>query len=628
MYNSGCAGCHGFAGDGPMAPPLDTAADLPGMGDVGQLASYIDANMPLGDPGQCNANCSNLIAQYILDQFIVPPPPACTDSATYYGARQIKVLTRKQYQRTVQDLLGVNFDVTDTISADLVVGYFPNNTHLAINSAAYDQYVFTAEEIAQWAYDQNFATSAITSIVNCNGTFNSTCATNFMNNMAPRIFRRALESPTEVTRYTNMANGSQTGGDVKAGLRLALQAMLSAPQFLYRHEIGEEAPAGSGNYEMTSYEMATWLSYTFAGSTPDSTGHGKGANNSLRGNTTTVSNNIIAEAQRLIGTGSGSTRAREVVGDFVGSWLDTDNLQLSPKDSATWPQWTQTLRDSLSRETRENFAEVMLNGNERFPALYNADWTFINSTLGTHYGLSGGGSNYTRVNTGERGGVLVNGAFMSRWAESKETSPIRRAVRVRRRMLCQNMPVPPAGVALSREELLEQWQDVLNDPSTTNRMKYEILTQGEPCQSCHGQWINPLGFGMEDYDAVGRKRSQDLNANLIDASGALYAPDRLSNKGEFDNFTGAEALGDMLASSPTAQSCMAENFFRYVTGVGIDGIDTSNPAGPKLDQTEKNGYRCETQSMTSTMTGTSPRAMLERLGNLEAVRYRKAWPRQ
>lgn len=625
MYNNLCAECHGFAGDGfPIGIPLNDAAALPGGGNISQLASFISANMPMDNIGVCNSNCGTLVATYIVENFVVPPPPTCSTSSVYHGARQIKLLSRKQYQRTVQDLLGVNFDVTDTLSTDLIVGYFPNNTHMAVTTATYDQYMVTAEEIANWVNTQNWNT--VNPSINCNGNYNQTCANNFMSNLAPRLFRRALDS-AEQTEFMAMANGSQTGGDVRQGIRLALEAMLSAPQFLYRHEIGEANPnnpeVGSGNFELTSYEMATWLSYTFAGSTPDATGHSKGVNNQLR-----TPANIVAEAQRLIGTGSGSARAREVMGDFVGTWLDTDNLELAPKNSQSWPQWTASLRTALKQEVRENFAEVMLNGNERFPALYNADWTFINSALGSHYGLSGGGSNFTRVNTGERGGVLVNGAFMSRWAEDVESSPIRRAVRVRRRMLCQNMPAPPAGVALAREELLEQYAEELAAQTTTNRRRYEILTQGEPCSSCHWEWINPLGFGMEDYDAVGRKRSQDLKGNLIDASGALYAPERLSDKNVWENFTGAEALGDMLADSAAAQSCMAQNMFRYLTGVGVDGIDTTNPGGPRLDATEKNGYRCEAQTMTSTLGNTSPRAMMENMGAMDAVRYRRAWPRQ
>lgn len=624
-----CAECHGFAGDGfPIGLPLNDPSVLPGAGNVSQLASYISTNMPMDAVGSCNTSCGTAVAEYISTTFWPEPAPACSTSTTYHGARQIKLLTRKEYQRTVQDLIGVNFDVTDTLSADLLVGYFPNNTHLAVTSATYDQYIATAEEIANWANTQNFAT--LNPSINCNSTFNQTCANNFMSIMAPRIFRRALDS-AEQTEFMAMANGSLTGGDVKAGIRLALESMLSSPQFLYRHEIGElnsaNAEAG-GHYELTSYEMATWLSYTLTGSTPDATAHSKGVNNQLR-----TPANILAEAQRLMGsataTPAGTARSREAMGDFVGAWLDTDNMELSPKNATTWPQWTATLRTNLKQEIRENFAHVMLNSAERFPALYNADYTFVNQALASHYGISGvSGTAFTRVNTSERGGILVNGGFMARWAEDVESSPIRRAARVRRRMLCQNLPAPPAGIALDREAAEEENQAILNDPTTTNRMKYTIVTAGDPCDQCHMEWINPLGFGMEDYDAVGRKRSSDLRNNPIDATGRLYAPNLLSEKTMWEDFMGAEGLGDLLPTLPKAQSCFAQNMFRYMTGVGVDGIDSSNLGGPKLDPTEKNGYICEAQTMTGTLTGTSPRAMLENMGSMDAVRYRRAWPRQ
>jgi hypothetical protein len=272
----------------------------------------------------------------------------------------------------------------------------------------------------------------------------------------------------------------------------------------------------------------------------------------------------------------------------------------------------------------------MLNSSERFPAMYNADYTFLNQALAQFYGLSGPtGTTFTRVNTTERGGILVNGAYMARWAEDVESSPIRRAARLRKRMLCQNLPSPPAGTALAREDLAQQYRDELAAPTTTNRRKYEILTQGDPCYLCHQEWINPLGFGMEDYDAIGRKRSTDLRGNAINASGALHAPNLLSEKTVFTAFSGAEGLGDLMGQSAKARSCFSENMFRYVTGVGVDGVNPDSPnVGRRIvDVNERNGYRCEAQSVNS-MIGTSPRNMLENVGTLDAVRYRRAWPRQ
>jgi len=231
------------------------------------------------------------------------------------------------------------------------------------------------------------------------------------------------------------------------------------------------------------------------------------------------------------------------------------------------------------------------------------------------------------VTTTDRGGLIANGAFMSRWAEDVETSPIRRSVRVRRRMLCQDQPAPPAGIALGREQALEENAAILNDPTTTNRLKYHTITNSEVCETCHREWINPLGFGMEDFNPVGNPRTTDLRGNLIDASGQLYAANSLNDKFNFLPFQGAKGLGDLVATLPGAQSCMAENMFRFMVGVGHDGIDNSVPEGPVLAADEKNGYACEVLDLTNTMMTQSPRDMLEVMGAMDAVRYRKAWAR-
>jgi len=168
---------------------------------------------------------------------------------------------------------------------------------------------------------------------------------------------------------------------------------------------------------------------------------------------------------------------------------------------------------------------------------------------------------------------------------------------------------------------------ILNDPATTNRMKYDLITGTEECSACHREWINPLGFGMEDFDPVGNPRMTDLRGNTIDASGKLYAPENLSDKDVFLEFTGTRGLGQVIATLPNAQQCVPQNLFRFAVGVGVEGIDVDDPEGPELDPDEKTGYACAIQSLTDTMMTQSPRAMLESMGALDAVRYRKAWAR-
>ncbi len=609
IFSKVCASCHGFdASGGVLNIPLNTKRDLAAMIEI------IEQRMPFGNPQNCDATCAERVGNYIADTFWAEElPEDC--SMVKYGARQLKILTKSEYQNSVRDLIGINYNVSESLSADNRVGYFTNNTFTSIVVATYEAYLNVAEEVAAWSADRNFSP-----LLNCQN-FDQNCANRFINTAAPKIFRRTLNS-REREIYTNMANGTLTNGDVKAGLQLALAGMLSSPQFLYRHEIGElnrsNGEIDFNAYELTSYEMATWLSFSLTGSTPDATALQKAANNELRN-----PNNIRAEARRLLN----SPRARSTMGNFVGNWLGTDQLENTPKDSEKWPEFQQLI-PHLKQEIRENFAEVMLNRNENFGSIYNASWTYLNAPLAEHYGISGiSGNEFRRVNVNDRGGILANGAFMSRWGESIETSPIRRSVRVRRRMLCENQPNPPGNIAEGREEQIKKHAEVLRDPRTTNRMKYAIITDTQPCVNCHQEWINPLGFGMEDFNTVGKIRFADLRGNTIDASGILYAPENLSDRDVSISFYGTRELGALFANLPSAQSCVSKNLFRYMMGVGHDSIDNTNPLGPELSSRERDGYACTVQQMTDTMVHQSPFELLVNLGTLETVRYRKNWVR-
>ena len=608
IYQNNCAGCHGVNGEGIGSnPSLNTERSVPAMID------YIRDFMPQGRPEDCDQTCSEDVAEYIQTLWVTEI--ACDTSLTpvSYGARQLKILTRFEYQNSVEDLVGIDYAVSEGLSADTQVGFFLNNTYAAIVPTSYSNYLLVAEEIAQWSAQRDFA-----SVMSCT-SYNQDCADAFVADVAPKFFRRPLEMD-EIARYENMANGSHTGGDVKAGIQMALESLLSSPQFLYRHELGEANPSNaeldSGAFELTSYEMATFLAYTFIGSTPDDELLRAAANNELR-----TEAEIISQAQRL------ATGAKNVMGQFVGSWLGTQSLGEAAKDPGVWPGFDD-LVPHMQNEINTTFAHIMLEPTEQFASLYNGDFTYLNATLAAHYNIDGvNGNEMQKTETQDRGGILASGAFMARWAEAEETSPILRSVRVRRRMLCQDQPDPPAGTFAAREQKLAELSDLLADPTTTNRLKYHRLTEDTPCTNCHLQYINPLGFGMEDFDSVGRIRTQDLNGNPIDASGELYAPVNYSEVNEMLSFAGAKGLGSVLAGLESAQACLPKQMFRYVMGVGHQEIDPANPEGTQLSDAEKSSYACEVDRLTDAMLNESPRAMLEKFGSLQAVRYRKAWVR-
>ncbi len=617
LYNTQCDSCHGASGEGLGSfPALNTPRDVAAMID------YITEFMPLGDSDACDRQCAEQIALFIQTLWNNPPDTtpdgtACrADQPINYGARQLKILTRSEYQRSVEDLLGVDFDAAAGLSEDDKIGLFANNTHTSIVSSSYSNFLIVAEEIAQWSAARDFAPA-----LSCS-SFDQSCVNTFINQFAPRVFRRPLDSGESDT-YTRLADGTLTGGDVKAGITMALEAMLSAPQFLYRHELGEPNPSNTDldndAFELTSYEMATFLAYTFTGSTPDQTLLDAASNNLLRSES-----EILNQAERL----TELAEAKGVLGDFVGSWLGTDDLDIAAKDPSVWPGF-DALVPHMKNEVRENFANVMLDRNQSFNALYDADFSYINQTLAQHYGIPGvSGNQMRRVATAERGGILANGAFMARWGEAVETSPIIRSVRVRRRMLCQDeLPNPPAGTFAAREERLAALSEILRDPATTNRLKNHLLTEGPPCSNCHLEYINPLGFGMEDFDTVGNRRYADLNGNVIDATGQLFAPRDYSDTNDVEPFTGSKGLAQLMPSLSSAQSCLSKQMFRYISGVGHNNIDASNPEAPDLAEQERDGYACEIEKLTDAMMESSPRTMFERFSTLDAIRYRKAWSR-
>lgn len=605
-YGEQCIACHGAGAAGTsIAPGLNSARDVDAM------IAKIVASMPPNNPGDCDQTCAENTVAYLQTLWVTEV--AC-DAPVNYGARQLKVLTRDEYQNTLEAILAIDFNAADNLPADTKIGFFYNNSQTALNSTAYDGYLLLAEEIANWAALRDF-----NPLMNCS-VYNVSCANQFVDEAGLKFFRRPLTA-AETATYRSMAGGAATDGDIKEGMRVALEAMLSSPQFLYRHELGEPASGAnldSDAYELTQFELATWLAYTYTGSTPDNTLLTKAANNGLA-----TDADVLAEAQRLLN----SPAAKEKLGDFVGELLGTDELEKSLKDTNIWAGFEQ-LVPAMKTEAREFFSAVMLDDTEQFATLFNADFTYVNQALANHYGINGvAGDNFRRVSTFDRGGLIANGGFMARWGEDVESSPFRRAVKIRRRILCQAMPAPPAGINDDRIGLLEQHADFINADTTTNRMKYEILTNTGSCVECHKEWMNPLAFGMEDFDTVGRYRTTDLKGNMIDALGALYAPVNLADKTLKVDFDGTRGLSALLAESQKAQSCLPQNLFRYAVGVGVEGINPNDPNGGQLTEVEQAGYACEIQNLTETMMDQSPRAMLESFATMQAVRYRKAWAR-
>ncbi len=377
------------------------------------------------------------------------------------------------------------------------------------------------------------------------------------------------------------------------------------------------------SYILTPYQLASYLAFTFTGSTPDETLLLAAADKQLE-----TKAQIAAQVMRLLRT----RRAREHFGDFAAQWLRTDRVLNLAKDPTLYPNFTNEVRQAMAQEVREVFNHVVLDEGEPFSALYDGDFTFANSVLADFYGIGNISGSVMQKVTGvtSRAGLVTSGAFLAVHAHEQETGPILRATYLRRRFLCHDVPIPPTGVSLNvdfdaaRAEAVAEWEAYLaaNNGLATSRRKYEFQTSAEVCQSCHGQMLNPLGGGFEDFDAVGLPQTQDYNGLTIDSNGIMYGVHSL-NDGNILTFNGGKDFAHQIANLDVTRQCFVDTAFRMAMGTGSTFLDQTMDI--KLSDSEIASYTCEVQKLDDQMKTSvnSPLELLKALGTMDSVHYRK-----
>ena len=635
----GCVGCHGVDGvknaNGSAAliaiNPNRTFYRHRSDTQDRSLRDFIALWMPQGGEGSCTGQCAADLEAYIWTfrkpSDGIPDVPvskfSCPSNAQSYGQRTLRLLTKLEYQRSVRDLVGYQTDVTGSLPDDFVSGAFVNNNTLSIDKTRYTSYLANAERIA------TDVATRWNSVLSC--TPSASCASTLVNTLGPRIFRRPLTTE-EQTAYLAVANGTTGGRSVTDGMQVALTAMLSSPQFLYRSEIG--TLSSSGVYKLDGYEMATYMAYTFTGTTPSTSLMAAAANGTL---------NTAAGIRTQAATLLSSANTKVLLTDLVNRWLLTEKIETLTKPAVNN---FAALGADMKNELGKNFAYAMLENNGSFANIYNPSYTHVNQRLATHYGMALSGTldadGFARVTTSERGGILTSGAFLSRYASTTDSNMITRAVAIRRKLMCQDIPEPPSGVSLDREALFAQDRAFYEAPTTTQHMIFDRITAGTTCSNCHAEIINPLGGGLENFDTAGRVRSTDLKGNAIVATGTFYSPypqlqflndpDRVLYSPEI-KFNGAKDLARTIVEHPElsslAQTCLATQFVSYSSGINsIFLIDSDRDVGYKrISKDEENAYRCDVNDLTNVLSTRGPRAMLEEIPALESVMYRKEWVR-
>jgi hypothetical protein len=378
----------------------------------------------------------------------------------------------------------------------------------------------------------------------------------------------------------------------------------------------------SDAYVLSDYEMASFLSYTLTGSTPDETLLTAAKNGELG-----TQAQLKAQIDRLLAT----DKAKRHMGVFAAQWLGSDEVLKAQKDSTLFPDFNNDVREAMAAEAKALFTYAFYDDTQGFSSLFNADYVFVNNALANYYGLGAVGTSSTDplqmvkvdATSAHRGGVLTLGALMANLADLSKSSPIKRAANIRARILCQDIPKPDATIASFRAEKADELIRGLKGQVITNRDFIAGITKESPCNVCHDEIINPLGFGFEDFDAAGRYRMVDANRLSIDSSGILYGVNSLFD-GEALNFHGGKDLSNKFAELEAVQSCFSANVFRYAMDIGHNRINSASEQAGKLTAEEKQDYSCSVKTLNSTLASSnSMRDLFTRLGTLDLVRYRK-----
>jgi mono/diheme cytochrome c family protein len=399
------------------------------------------------------------------------------------------------------------------------------------------------------------------------------CAKTILSTLMRRAYRRPV-SKAEIEGPLALYREGRTDGDFDAGIGRALSAVLINPEFLFRVEADPafaKATAGKpreGNvYRITDLELASRLSFFLWSSIPDD----ELLDAAIRGRLSRPEE-LEKQTRRMLA----DRRSLNLATNFAGQWLRLRNLDAFVPSTRLYPEFDDNIREGFRQET-ELFFDSVVREDRSVLDLIRADYTFLNERLAKHYGIPNVyGSHFRRVTVGpetRRGGLLRHGSVLAVTSYATRTSPIIRGVYVLDNIFGAPPPPPLPNVPALDEGTVSA--------SLPMRERLAAHRKNAVCASCH-RTIDPVGFALENFNAVGQWRSYEGEGEPIDASGAL------PGAGEFSGVAGLE---DALLGRPEMfTGALTEKLLTFALGRGVEYYDA--PAVRKIVRdTAKDGYR-------------------------------------
>jgi hypothetical protein len=454
--------------------------------------------------------------------------------------RRVWKLTPDQYSRAVESVLPGVVRAGDNIAASLAEasGFSNSADALAMTGPHVTQVLKNAWQIgSDAAADPGKLLPCLPA-----GAKDPACLRQLVETYGTRAFRRDL-APAELDELSTFVRKQVDGGDLPGALRQLFIYLLSSPNFLYRTELGPES-AGSGPITLTSFEKASALAFFLTDGPPDAE-----LLDAARKGTLDNRAEVETQTRRLLGA---PDRAHGLI-KFLREALGTQAVLAARKDAVAFPGWTEALAKDLATESDSFVRHVIWSGGGKFATLLSADYSLLNQSLASHYGVaaSGLGAGFQKVTfpAGQRAGFVTLAGLMAAKSNEDDTAPVRRGQFVRESLLCQKVPDPPPTVNNVPPQ---------PDGKRTQRERLAIHSTDASCSGCHSL-MDPIGLGFERYDGVGRHRTMDVG-KTIDASGKISLA-----SGEA-SFSDAVELMQILAKAPETAACFVDTAFRYAQG--------------------------------------------------------------
>ena len=466
----------------------------------------------------------------------------------------LRRLTHSQYNNTVRDLLGDYSRPADRFPPEDFVNGFRNQLRTqGMPPMLAEVYSTSAEKLARNA----FRAGDVNGLVPCqpSSAGDTKCRDRFVRSFGLRAFRRPL-TDAELDRYAALFTAQAAQGQSRQfldGARVVVEAMLQSPKFLFHAESG---PGG----RFRDYAVANRLAYFLWDTMPDQRLLDAAAGGDLR-----TADGLERVARRMLD----QPPARQAVDEFFAQWLRFDRVLGSVKDRRRYPEFTPELAAMMVHETRMLLGNVVWNDGN-FMEAFTADYSFLNSDLASLYGVPAPSGEFERVRfpaDSHRSGLLGQASFLASNAGPVETSPTARGIFIREQLLCQHVPNPPPGVNTQVPE------PDANRP-LARRQRMQMHVENPTCASCH-RLMDPIGFGLENYDAVGRWRDHEViefeSSGPKGRAAVTKVELPIDGKGEIAGladsaFSEPKQIGRLLASSAACQECVVKQMFRYAFG--------------------------------------------------------------